>query len=213
MRTLFFISLSILSFFNANAQTKTYKQALGNAISKISESSSDYEQTLALAKDFEALSKAKDADWLAYYYSSYCYTMTAFLAQDFKQVDALADKAKVLIDKANELEKNNSEISCIYSLIASARIMVNPASRGQQYGMLASQALQKAKFQNPNNPRVYFLEAQSRMYMPEAYGGGCKNALPILLVAKEKFENYETPNALTPNWGYSGLLGLLKSCE
>lgn len=213
MKLFIIIAINILSFCTLQAQTKTHEVTLENTILMIQEVSTDYNKTLALAKDFEQLSIENETDWLSNYYSAYCYAIAAFLQADPSKIDALADKADILIDKANALHSNDSEISCVKSLIASARIMVNPNARGQQYGMLASQALQKAKFQNPENPRVYFLEAQSLMYMPEAYGGGCKNAQHIMLVAKKKFASYKTDNPLLPHWGYQELLDLMKTCN
>ena len=79
--------------------------------------------------------------------------------------------------------------------------------------MIASQMLNKAKLQNPNNPRVYYLEAQSLMFTPEEYGGGCKNAKPLLEIAIEKYDKFKMESNINPNWGHGSVIELLGECN
>ena len=213
MKSLILIVMSVMSFQNIQSQTSNIEHELHNAILDLDSCANDNNKLLQLAAKFEEFTHVNDDNWLLFYYSSYCYVLAAFVQKSTDQIDPLAAKSELLLNKADSLSQDNSEISCIRSLIASARILVDPQSRGMKFGMLASQMLDRAKIQNADNPRAYFLEAQSLMYMPEEYGGGCKNAEPIIQIAKTKFENYVSESKTHPNWGYDGLIGLSKACE
>src|SRR4051812_10723178 len=94
-----------------------------------------------------------------------------FMQQDKEKIDAIADKAADLIKQADSLSPNNSEISCIKSMIARCHLMVNPMQRWQEYGKESSENIQAAMQQDPTNPRPYFLKGQGLMYTPEQFGG------------------------------------------
>ena len=62
-------------------------------------------------------------------------------------------------------------------------------------------ALDKAISLNPDNPRSYYLRAVTLLNMPEAFGGGKAVAKPIFETARQKFNEFELPSPLWPNWG------------
>jgi hypothetical protein len=125
-------------------------------------------------------------------------------------VDAIADKATELIAKADSLNPNNSEISCIKSMIASCHMMVDPMTRWQQYGMESSSNMQAAMTQDPTNPRPYFLKGQGLKYTPEQFGGGCTTAKKLhkkYLTTVNNLLNQQLWNSNTsPNRKASALL-------
>ncbi|WP_315818240.1 hypothetical protein [Paraflavitalea speifideaquila] len=53
-------------------------------------------------------------------------------------------------------------------MIATLRMMADPMNRYMTYGPQATEALQKAKSLNPENPRVYLLEGQDKFYTPSS---------------------------------------------
>ena len=212
MKNIFFVLMLMLNFY-AGAQISNYENIMFEKVSDIESSLKNSEAIFALGNSFEEIANLEKEQWLPYYYASYCYVMAAFMQKDTSKIDLLAGKAEELLNKADLLNKNNSEITCIRSLIASARIMVNPYLRGMKYGIIAGQMFNKAKLENPDNPRVYFLEAQSLKFMPEEYGGGCKNAKPILETAIEKYSNFKIESNVHPNWGYEGVVELLDECN
>src|SRR5919205_570676 len=62
------------------------------------------------------------------------------LANSFERI-AIADKAEALLNKAEELAKDNAEIYIAKKMIASVRMMADPMNRYMKYGPIASQAL------------------------------------------------------------------------
>lgn len=160
-----------------------------------------------LANNFERIASAEKNQWLPYYYAAYGYVMNAFNEKDKSKVDVVADKAQELIDKAEATAgKENSEIAVIKSMIASARMMVDPQSRWMQYGATSTSSREKAKALDPSNPRPYFLEGQALLYTPEAFGGGKAVAKPVFEKALAMFETFKPATELDPSWGKGATL-------
>ena len=67
-----------------------------------------------VANNFERIADAEKTQWLPYYYAGYCTIVQAYTEKDNSKKDAIADKAKQLIDKAEAiLGKENSETDVI----------------------------------------------------------------------------------------------------
>jgi len=163
-----------------------------------------------IANNFERIGDAEKTQWLPYYYASYATVMSAFTTGDKTKVDALADKADVLLNKAEGLAPApNSEIFVIKSMIASAHMMVDPQTRWMQYGQAASENITKAKELDPTNPRPVYLEGQSKFYTPESFGGGKAPAKELFDKAIIMFDAFKPANELYPVWGKATTLYFL----
>ena len=165
----------------------------------------------SLANSFDRIANAEKKEWLPYYYAAYCYTMLALNSPDVNQIDPLADKAESYLQKADGLSAKNSEISCLYGMITAARITVDPMNRWQTMSVDLETYLSKAKTEDPNNPRPYLLEANTRLRTPESMGGGKSVAKPIFEEAIKKYDTFKPESALYPNWGKENVVGILKS--
>lgn len=207
---LFLISLSTLF---AEAQDRNIEAIMLKNISNMDSCFHKTESTVCLAKRFEQIANLEKGNWLPLYYASYCYSISAYMQQDPLKIDETLDRADSLLNLTIDYVKSNSEISCLRSLIASARIIVNPMQRGMKYGQLVSQMIEKAKKEDPSNPRPYYLQALSLMYTPEQYGGGCNNARPLLKIAIDKFNKFIPESKIHPTWGKEKAIQLLKRCK
>ena len=157
-----------------------------------------------LANNFERIGDAEKTQWLPYYYAAYANILTSYNEKDKSKVDPIADKAEELITKAEGLAgKENSEIAVIKSMIASTHMMVDPQTRWMQYGQASSENIEKAKKLDPTNPRPMYLEAQSKFYTPEAFGGGKAAAKPLFEKALAMFDTFKPETELHPSWGKS----------
>ena len=157
-----------------------------------------------LANNFERIGDAEKTQWLPYYYAAYSHILSTYTENDKTKVDAVADKAEELITKAESIAgKENSEIDVINSMIASTHMMVDPQSRYMQYGAASSSNIEKAKTLDPTNPRPVYLEAQSKFYTPEAFGGGKAIAKPLFEKALAMFDTFKAESELHPTWGKS----------
>ena len=203
------LSLSFLSF----SQSDKYVAAMKKNIAAIDTSFKNPANLLILANNFERIAAAEKNQWLAYYYAAFCEVNYGFMEQDKDKVDGFADKATDLITKADSLMPNNSEVSCIKSMIASCHMMVNPMQRWQEYGAESNGNMEKAMEQDPSNPRPYYLKGQGLKYTPEQFGGGCKTAKPALQTALDKYDAFKPASELSPSWGKQQVEMLIKGCN
>ncbi len=159
-----------------------------------------------IANNFERIADAEKTQWLPYYYAAYCTIMQGYTEKDNSKKDAIADKAQQLIDKAEViLGKENSETDVIKSMIATAHMMVDPQSRYMTYGPASTGFIEKSKSFDATNPRPVLLEAESKFYTPEAYGGGKDLAKEYFDKAKTLDDNFKPETELSPNWGKTSL--------
>lgn len=166
-----------------------------------------------LANNFERIGQVEKTKWEPFYYASYCYTVMAFMSPDKTKIDALADKAELLLQQAEAIEKNNSEVTTLFAMINSCRIMVDPVSRFQTKGKEVNELIAKAKMENDKNPRIYLLEARMQLRTPEAFGGGKSLAKQSAQTAIEKFASFKPANGISPNWGATQAKSLLAKID
>jgi hypothetical protein len=189
------------------SQSEKYVKVMQQRITAV-DTTRNFDGLRELSAAFERIADAEKTQWQPYYYAAYSQVQSGyFLTQGnmsggmAKTLDPIADKAEQLINKAEELSKNNSEIFIVKKMIASLRMMADPMSRYMQYGPVAATALETAKKLNPENPRVYLLEAQDKYFTPEQYGGSKTEAKKLFEKALEKFAAFKPATELDPTWG------------
>lgn len=213
MKKLMLLTAVIILSANSFAQSDKYIAAMKSNIAAIDTSFKNPINLLTLANNFERIATAEKNQWLAYYYAALCQVNYTYMEQDKSKIDAIADKATELIDKADALQPNNSEISCIKSMIASSHMMVNPMQRYQEYGPESASYIEAAMQQDPANPRPEYLKGQGIKYTPEQFGGGCANATPVLQSSLDKYTSFKPASELHPNWGKQRVEQLIKECK
>ncbi len=212
-KLLFAIILFCSSTGIVHAQSEKYLNAMQGNLQAIDSGFKNPAYLLTLANNFERIATAEKNQWLPYYYAAFCQVQLACMEQDKNKIDGIADKATQLINKADSLEPNNSEVSCIKSMIASSHMMVDPMQRYMQYGAESEKQLTMASTQDPTNPRPNFLKGQGLKYTPEQFGGGCKTAKVEFQKAMDKYLVYKPASALTPNWGMDITRQMLEECN
>jgi hypothetical protein len=213
MKKLVFTAAVVFMMFSSFAQSEKFTGAMKKNLAAMDTAFRNPADLLNLANSFERIANAEKNQWLPYYYAAFCQVNCGFMEQDKTKVDGIADKASLLIAKADSLMPGNSEISCIKSMIASCHMMVNPMQRWMQYGQESSSNIDAAIKQDANNPRPYYLRGQGLKYTPEQFGGGCKTAKPQLETALEKFDTFKPATELDPNWGKPIVERLLAECK
>ena len=161
-----------------------------------------------LANSFERIAKAEKTQWLPYYYAALCNVNKAnmyFTAKQVDKIDPLMDIAEPLMNKAEELQKDNSDIFCLKKMFNTGKMMADPMSRFMVYGQAASEALEAAKNWDPENPRVYLLEGIDKYYTPEQYGGSKEEAKMLFEESQKKFETFKPASSIHPSWGMGQL--------
>lgn len=201
-KTLFLLIIS-LTGLSLSAQDAKYIKAMEKNIGLINsanseESTTDYQDA---HNGFERIAGANPKEWLPLYYQSFCKLMMGIMQTENVKKDEFYDKAEALINQADALQPDHSEIYVMKSFVISMKISVDPQSRGQQLGMKSSMLLGKAIELNPENPRSYFLKGQGLLYTPAQWGGGKDKAIPVLEMAMRKFTKFKAVNSIMPDWG------------
>jgi hypothetical protein len=161
-------------------------------------------QLIALSATFERIAEAEKTKWLPYYYAALTQVNAAyFMGTDIKaeKTDPMADKAEAFIGKADALSPKNSEIYLVKKMIASLRLMGDPMNRYMQYGPIAEEAIQTAIKLDPENPRIYLLQAQDKYYTPEQFGGSKTEAKELFQTAQKKYMAFKPASSIDPAWG------------
>lgn len=210
---IFGLVLALLASFHATAQSDRYLNAMRKSVAAMDSAFVSIDAMQKLAGQFERIALAEKTQWLPYYYAGLLQVNIAFQTTDKSAVDGIANKAEQLCLAADSIQAKNSELSCLKSMIASARMMVNPMQRWQEYGPISGKHLDAAIQQDPTNPRPHYLRGQSLLYTPENFGGGCKTAKPELEQAKAKFATFQVASEFHPRWGENIVDQLLSSCK
>ena len=208
-------ALLLISMISCNyllyAQTDKFTAAMQKNIALLDSSLKKQDMT-DLANNFTRIADAEKTQWLPYYYAAMLKARMSMMGVGGDK-DIVADEATALVVKAEAIEKNNSEILCIKSMIATAKMLVDPQGRWMQYGAESNQFLEEAKKADAANPRPYMLQSTSLKNTPEQYGGGCKTAKPLAEKAIELYNASKQSNPLMPSWGKESVEEIINSCK
>lgn len=210
------ILLGILSFLmvaGATAQSEKYLNVMKKNLSTVEEAMKQQETLVALADNMERVAKAEKSEWLPYYYAAFFRVNAAFRLENMADADPIADAADKLLNEAEKLSPNNSEINVLRAMVMTLRMLVSPQQRYMTMAPDVEKFLQTAMKQDPTNPRPYYFKGNSLKSTPEMFGGGCEAALTLLNTAKEKFSVFIPASDIAPNWGKEQTLEVIKSCE
>lgn len=200
MKQLLFTFFCFAMLNSASAQSERYTGAMQKNFEAMASANTPADM-LDVSNAFERIANAEKNQWLPFYYSSLSKVWYAFMLNDPKQYDQIADQCDSLIAKAEALEKNNSEISLLKAMLATLRMVVDPMSRYMKYGMMSNQFIEESKKLDPTNPRPYMWQAQGVSKTPEQFGGGCDKAKPIFEQSLELFKTFKPKSPMYPNWG------------
>lgn len=196
MKTLAFIIM--FSMISYTSFSEGFESTMKETITEMYQTL-DAQKLENIAGKFYRIGEAEKDEWLPYYYAAYSFVSITYLLDDGEAIDSYLDKAQPMLDKALELNPDESENYVLQGLIHSMRI-TNPM-RGMKYSALSNEALEKAEKLNPENPRLWLCKAQNIFYTPSMFGGGAGKARPVYEKAAELFDIFEPKNAIWPGWG------------
>jgi hypothetical protein len=203
------LALVLFTSLAAGAQTDKYTQAMQANLSQL-DSGNSIDKLQSLAAAFERIGDAEKTKWLPYYYAALAQTWIGW-RPEMKDKDANAEKIKALVGKAESIEKN-AELYSIENMTATQQMMLDPQNRWSTYGQEAAAALQKGLQADPNNPRLYYLQAMTLFNTPPQFGGGKDKAKPLFEKSIALFKSAQ-PKPLYPNWGQKQAEDMLAQCQ
>ncbi len=212
MKKILFILLTSVISLSVKAGDPKYMAVMERNVAMIDTATTNTTYSVA-NNTFERIANANPTEWLPIYYQAYCTVLMGMKQETPALKDEYFDKAEALINRADEISPDNSEIVVVQSWISSMKIGVDPSTRGQKLGPKAGMLTEKALKLNPENPRAHFLKGTSLFYMPANFGGGKDKALPVFQKALEKFNAAKPKNSIVPHWGQIPTEALLEQCK
>ncbi len=203
------LAFGLLIAVAANAQSDKYVAVMQKNLALLdsAKTSQDFQSA---ANAFERIGDAEKTQWLPYYYSGLALSTIGWMDKNLDK-DANSTRINALCDKAEAIEKN-AEIYALRNMSATQQMLVDPQSRWQTYGQQAAAFLKEGMTMDPNNPRLYYLQAQNIFGTPEAFGGGKKNAKPLFEKSVALFKTFQV-KPLYPNWGQKSAEDMLAKCQ
>lgn len=168
---------------------------------------------LKVANYFDTLTKDLPGQWLAPYYSGLAYVLAGQTTGNKKQIDQFLDVAQKRVDMSLKLKPDEPEIGVLQAFVYQVRLMVDPQNRALSFSKKAETSLKKALASDPENPRAYFLMGNNIYYTPPVFKGGPKNALPLFIKAREKFQSFASELPFMPAWGKQQNEEMIKTCK
>lgn len=177
-------------------------------IEDINQANTESEYLIILQK-LHKLDLDDSLEWCVHYYGCLTCILLSILEMPSARKDEYIDDAERFLKRLYLVKPNDSEVLVLNAFWYQAKIMIAVLIRGPLYMQEIDKLLEKAMAINPDNPRIYFLMAQSVYNKPRFIGGGKKKAYPILLEAKAKFESFEADSEIAPDWGYDHTLRMI----
>ena len=205
------IALTAISL-NSFADGGQYMNAMKKAVS-MTDTTSSAAGLQSLSNHFQRIANVERTEWLPYYYAAYCIAGSAFVQKDKDKLDDYLDNAEALLNVADSISPNNSEIYTVKAMIAQGRIAVSPMKRGKKFGTIANDFGKRAMELDSTNPRPYLLKGTGLFYTPSMFGGGKDKAKPVLEVALTKYGFFKPASEIAPHWGLDRVKKMLAECD
>ncbi|OOG70562.1 hypothetical protein [Algoriphagus sp. A40] len=212
-KSLFTFVLSLMWITLAFAADPAYENAMKKQIAAMSTIQSA-DESQSVANGFLRIAEAKSEEWLPLYYAAYIQSTAAFRFEVNK--DQFFDQALELVNKADKIAPNNSEITALKGYIIMGKLSVDPMNRGQEMSPLALQTFGKAIALDKENPRATTLMAQMELGMSQFFGSGPEKACGLARVGLELYAKEETKitdGYLLPAWGKNLAEQVANSCK
>ncbi len=203
--TVAIVMISLACFSQAQ-----YQQKMSESLQKYAQCQS-VEDFQKMANQFKMIANVEKEEWLPLYYHAHAYIIMSFMLQDgAAQKDALLTVAENSITKMLELVPQEVEAIALNAFYYTAKLVVDPMNRGQEYSVLFGQTIGKALALEPNNPRARYLKLASDIGSASFFGKDpieYKDKVESLL---DDWDNYQPKSRIYPNWGKAQVEGLLQ---
>jgi hypothetical protein len=199
MKTIILIATIVLASFQLQAQSVKFTDAMLANIekSKTANTAADFQE---LANNFERIATAEKTEWTPWYYAAFYNLVLNFQEPDAAKKTKYLSLAQQQIESGLKINPDETELMVLKVMSYYGELAIDP-TKGLSVLGEANTLIDRAKSINPGNPRIYLEQAEAIYNMPVEFGGGKEKAMPILLVAKEKFDTFVPANQLVPDWG------------
>jgi len=104
------------------------------------------------------------------------------------------------------------ELEVLRGFALTAKLVVDPATRGQQYGPMIARHYGKAMQMDPKNPRAVAMMARNDLGMAQFFGSDPAAACAMAQRSIALFDT-ETPAGFEPRWGKNVAMEVTATCK
>ena len=208
----FLAACLLLSAISAQDMSPRCQMAMGKTLSKYGQCQTVSDWS-ALSANFDRIAKRDSSEWLPKYYAVHTLVIASFTATDPIQKDDLLDQADASLDALLETQAKHAEVHVLHAMYYTARLVVDPAGRGQKYSILSGQAVSKAKALDPSNPRVQYMDIANGMGTAQFFGQDVSTFCAAAKQAHDAFDSYPQASRIHPGWGKDLLAQQAATCE
>lgn len=211
MKNQILVLVLFLSTLALNAQNASYQQAMGQAMGAFAEAQTaeDFDTS---ANTFARIAAVSEGEYLPNYYAALSLIIQSFYLKDGGKRDQLADRAMEHIEAAEAISPKNVELEVLQGYALTAKMVVDPATRGQKYSPLIAQHYGKAMKMDPQNPRAMALMARNDLGMTHFFGSDPSTACAMAEKSIALFDN-ESPDGFEPRWGKDVAMEMTAACK
>lgn len=204
------INLIVITGFS---QKPEYYKAMGESLGQYANCKTP-EDFQALGNRFSMIANNEKEEWLPLYYHAHCYIIMSFMEpSDVKKKDTYLDVAEKSVKQLETMVPGEAEVFALQAMLYTARLVVNPMERGQQYSMLVAQSLGRASALDPSNPRAKLLKIQNSMGSANHFGKDPKEFCGQATDLLAGWDMFVPKSQLHPAWGKDQAEELVKSCK
>ena len=209
--TLLMATVISLTAFATNSDA--YKKAMGKALAEMQKSSS-IEELTNTANQFQRIAKAADQEWLPLYYHAQCYVLMGFNTnKEVDERDGYLDLAQNSIDDALKLAPNQSELFALQSMLHTARLVIDPMSRGQKMMAASGKAIGQSLAINPKNPRAQYLLLSNEVGQAQFFGKDPLEYCERIHALQVNWDDLNQSAEFYPKWGKEEIVSMANNCK
>jgi hypothetical protein len=213
MRTSMSIFAGLLFLTATTASGQNYQQAMGSALGEFAQAKT-VEDFRNAGNKFMMIANAETVEWLPLYHHAHCYIMMSFYDRTNQEKrDEYLDEAAISIEKMVVLAPDQSEVFVMQGLLYSARLMIDPMTRGQQYSAMSAQSIGRALGIEPDNPRARYMQIANEMGTAQFFGNdtsaSCEKAQKLF----DEWADYTLKSPFHPQWGREQVADVLRQCS
>jgi tetratricopeptide (TPR) repeat protein len=175
--------------------------------------SSNAEASTEVTNFFARLSEVNKGEWLPLYFAAYSSLKSGFQQTESSKKDEFYKQGLEYVRRANAIKPDNSEILTMEGYLKLMYISNSAMTRAPSQTGEAIELLEKAKALDPSNPRPWLVHGQNTLFTPAFFGGGEKNAKPLLEKAMSLYKSYKPASAIMPDWGKERCEKLLEQSQ
>ena len=204
---------TVISLTAFATHSDAYKKAMGKALTEMKTSSS-IEELTNTANQFQRIAKAQKDEWLPLYYHAQCYVLMGFNTDvEADERDSYLDLAQNSINDAMEISENESEIFALQSMLHTARLVIDPMSRGQKMMGASGKAIGQSLALDPKNPRAQYLLLSNEVGQAQFFGKDpaeyCERINALLAIWDDLNQSPE----FYPKWGKDQITNMANNCK